>query len=65
MLQYSQIQRTPRHFDLLADYSEVDYRRLIDMVTWIEKNPSSEMETGTDLFIIWKPLFKLNYFKIN
>jgi len=29
------------YFDLLADYSEVDYRRLINMVTWIEKSPSS------------------------
>jgi hypothetical protein len=43
MLQISQIQRTPRYFDLLADYSEVDYRRLIDMVTWIEKSPSSNL----------------------
>ncbi|MAT50442.1 MAG: hypothetical protein CMK32_04575 [Porticoccaceae bacterium] len=32
-----------RYFDLLADYSEVDYRRLIDMVAWIEKNPASDL----------------------
>lgn len=32
-----------RYFDLLADYSEVDYRRLIDMVAWIEKNPASNL----------------------
>lgn len=32
-----------RYFDLLADYREVDYRRLIDMVAWIEKNPASDL----------------------
>ena len=32
-----------RYFDLLADYSEADYRRLVEMVTWIEKNPSSNL----------------------
>lgn len=32
-----------RYFDLLADYSEVDYRRLVDMVAWIEKNPASNL----------------------
>jgi hypothetical protein len=32
-----------RHFVLLADYSEVDYRRLVDMVAWIEKNPASNL----------------------
>lgn len=32
-----------RYFDLLADYSEVDYRRLVDMVAWIEKNPVSNL----------------------
>lgn len=30
-----------RYFDLLADYSEVDYRRLVDMIAWLEKNPAS------------------------
>ena len=33
--------KLPRYFDLLADYGELDYRRLVDMVTWIEKNPAS------------------------
>jgi hypothetical protein len=35
--------KLPRYFDLLADYSEVDYRRLVDMVAWIEKNPASNL----------------------
>ncbi len=33
--------RLPRYFALLADYGEADYRRLIDMLIWIEKNPAS------------------------
>jgi hypothetical protein len=33
----------PRYFDLLADYSAVDYRRLADMVEWIETNPASNL----------------------
>jgi hypothetical protein len=32
-----------RYFDLLADYSGVDYRRLVDMVAWIEEHPSSNL----------------------
>lgn len=32
-----------RYFDVLADYTEADYRRLIDMVAWIEKNPASNL----------------------
>jgi hypothetical protein len=32
-----------RYFAILADYSEVDYRRLIEMVAWIEKNPASDL----------------------
>lgn len=35
--------KLPRYFDLLADYSEVDYRRLVDMVAWIDKNPASNL----------------------
>ena len=35
--------KLPRYFDLLADYSKVDYRRLVDMVAWIEKNPASNL----------------------
>jgi len=31
----------PRHFDVLADYGDADYRRLIDVLAWIEKNPAS------------------------
>lgn len=33
----------PRYFDLLADYSEADFRRLVDMVAWIEKYPASDL----------------------
>jgi hypothetical protein len=33
----------PRYFAILADYCEVDYRRLIDMVAWIEKHPASNL----------------------
>lgn len=32
-----------RYFAILSDYSEVDYRRLIDMVAWIKKNPASSL----------------------
>jgi hypothetical protein len=32
-----------RYFSMLADYAAVDYRRLIDMVTWIEANPASSL----------------------
>ena len=35
--------KLPRYFSMLADYSEVDYRRLIAMVDWIEKNPASSL----------------------
>ena len=35
--------KLPRYFAILADYSEGDYRRLIDMVAWIEKNPASNL----------------------
>ena len=35
--------KLPRYFDILADYNEVDYRRLIDMVAWIDKNPASNL----------------------
>jgi hypothetical protein len=30
-----------RYFDLLADYSDIDYRRLVDMIAWVEQNPDS------------------------
>jgi hypothetical protein len=32
-----------RYFAILADYCEVDYRRLVDIVAWIEKNPASNL----------------------
>ena len=32
-----------RYFAILADYCEVDYRRLINTVAWIEKNPVSKL----------------------
>lgn len=32
-----------RYFDLLADYSEVDFRRLVDMITWISIHPASDL----------------------
>lgn len=32
-----------RYFDILADYSEVDYRRLVNLVAWFEKNPASNL----------------------
>lgn len=32
-----------RHFDLLADYSELDYRRLVDMIAWLEMHPASNL----------------------
>lgn len=32
-----------RYYDLLADYSEVDYQRLLDMITWITLNPGSNL----------------------
>ena len=35
--------RLPRYFAILADYSEGDYRRLIDMLAWIEKHPVSRL----------------------
>jgi hypothetical protein len=35
--------RLARHYDLFADYNEVDYRRLVDMVTWIEKHSASNL----------------------
>lgn len=31
----------PTHFDVLADYSEADIRRLADMLDWINLNPNS------------------------
>lgn len=36
-------EKATRYFDIFADYSEVDYRRLIDMIAWIEGNPKSNL----------------------
>lgn len=33
----------PKYFDVLADYNEVDFKRLIDMLGWIEINPDSNL----------------------
>lgn len=33
----------PRYFDLLADYDEMDFQRLEDMLTWLEANPDSNL----------------------
>lgn len=30
-----------RHYDILADYPELDYRRLLSLLEWLEANPSS------------------------
>ena len=35
--------KLPRYFAVLADYSEVDYRRLIVMLDWIRENPASNL----------------------
>jgi len=35
--------KLPRYFAILADYSEVDYRRLVDMLAWIEQHPASNL----------------------
>lgn len=32
-----------RYFALLADYSDVDFRRLVDVITWIGANPTSNL----------------------
>jgi len=32
-----------RHFELLADYSDIEFQRLVDMITWLEKYPASNL----------------------
>lgn len=32
--------RLPRYFAVLADYSEADYRRLLDTLAWIDQHPA-------------------------
>lgn len=36
-------QKLPRYFDQLADYSELDCRRLVAMLDWIEQHPASNL----------------------
>jgi hypothetical protein len=33
----------PRYFDVLADYSDADFRRLAEMLEWISRNPNSNL----------------------
>lgn len=33
----------PRHFDVLADYSNADFTRLEDMLAWLEAHPTSNL----------------------
>lgn len=37
------IARLPRYFDVLADYDEADFRRLGDMLAWIDEHPDSNL----------------------
>lgn len=36
-------QQLPRYFDVLADYSDADFRRLAEMLEWITINPNSNL----------------------
>jgi hypothetical protein len=36
-------QQLPRYFDVLADYSDADFRRLAEMLDWINRNPKSNL----------------------
>lgn len=36
-------QQLPRHFDVLADYSDADFRRLADLLDWISINANSDL----------------------
>ena len=36
-------QQLPRYFDILADYSDTDFRRLAEMLDWINLNPKSNL----------------------
>ncbi len=36
-------QRLSRYFDVLADYSDADFRRLEEMLDWINRNPESNL----------------------
>lgn len=36
-------QQLPRYFDVLADYSDADFRRLAEMLEWIANHPNSDL----------------------
>lgn len=36
-------QQLPRYFDILADCSDTDFRRLAEMLDWINRNPKSNL----------------------
>lgn len=36
-------QQLQRYFDVLADYSDADFRRLAEMLQWISRNPNSNL----------------------
>ena len=36
-------QRLPRYFDVLADYDDADFRRLVEILDWINLNPKSHL----------------------
>jgi hypothetical protein len=36
-------QQLPRYFDVLADYSDADFRRLVEMLDWIANHPNSDL----------------------
>lgn len=36
-------QQLPRYFDVLADYSDADFRRLAEMLDWISSHPNSNL----------------------
>jgi hypothetical protein len=36
-------QQLPRYFDVLADYSDADYQRLVEMLDWITSHPNSNL----------------------
>lgn len=36
-------QALARHYDVLADYSDVDFRRLLDLLDWLAAHPASDL----------------------
>jgi hypothetical protein len=37
------VQQLPRYFDVLADYSDADFRRMAEMLEWIASHPNSDL----------------------